>query len=247
LTWVGIVGGALTLFTNLGAVLKLADWARVLVEHWREWTHEFWLWAFGWLGIHVPLQWTPVLSLLLFGSLLTIGQAFQFKRYTKAEPSIDNYDEQRCFKLNFRRLCIHFLVALPAGLILTGVVGITLIYPRGLPTEVAHFMMFLPPLVLILLWSRASLHAALSAGLIFMFFMVIAMVQFNRIDFTYINITPIVVAVVLVWPLPLILLSVAPAKAISRRLIFLALGLLLLIALNELSKLGLDLTAPKAL
>jgi len=40
-------------------------------------------------------------------------------------------------------------------------------------------------------------------------------------------------------------LSVAPAKAISRRLIFLALGLLLLIALNELSKLGLELTAPK--
>jgi TIR domain len=93
LTWVGIVGGALTLFTNLGSVLKLADWARVLVEHWREWTHEFWLWAFGWLGIHVPLQWTPVLSLLLFGSLLTIGQAFQFKRYAKAKPSIDNYHE----------------------------------------------------------------------------------------------------------------------------------------------------------
>ena len=33
LTWVGIVGGALTLFSNLDAVLKLADWARVLVEH----------------------------------------------------------------------------------------------------------------------------------------------------------------------------------------------------------------------
>jgi hypothetical protein len=28
LTWVGIVGGALMLFTNLSAVLKLADWAR---------------------------------------------------------------------------------------------------------------------------------------------------------------------------------------------------------------------------
>jgi hypothetical protein len=52
-------------------------------------------------------------------------------------------------------------------------------------------------------------------------------------------------AAVLIWIFPLILLSVAPAKAISRRLIFLALGLLLLIALNELSKLGLDVTAPK--
>ena len=43
----------------------------------------------------------------------------------------------------------------------------------------------------------------------------------------------------------LILLSVAPAKAISRRLIWLALGLLLLIGLNELSKLGIDVAAPK--
>src|SRR5215475_5280756 len=62
LTWVGIVGGALTLFTNLGAVLKLADWARVLVPHWKEWTHAFWVWVFGWLGIHLPLFSTPVLS-----------------------------------------------------------------------------------------------------------------------------------------------------------------------------------------
>jgi hypothetical protein len=50
---------------------------------------------------------------------------------------------------------------------------------------------------------------------------------------------------VMMLVLPLILLSLAPAKAVTRRLIFLALGLLLLIALNELSKLGLDLTAPK--
>src|SRR5262249_42762575 len=33
LTWVGIVGGALTLFGNLDAVLKLADWARLLVQN----------------------------------------------------------------------------------------------------------------------------------------------------------------------------------------------------------------------
>jgi hypothetical protein len=49
----------------------------------------------------------------------------------------------------------------------------------------------------------------------------------------------------MLWVLTVILLSVAPAKAISRRLLFLAMGLLLLIALNELSKLGLDVTAPK--
>ena len=59
------------------------------------------------------------------------------------------------------------------------------------------------------------------------------------------NMTPVYTAFLMMPVLLLILLSVAPAKAISRRLIFLALGLLLLIALNELSKLGIDLTAPK--
>jgi hypothetical protein len=65
------------------------------------------------------------------------------------------------------------------------------------------------------------------------------------LGYTPTTIDPIITSYVMIPVLLLILLSVAPAKAISRRLIFLALGLLLLIALNELSKLGLDLTAPK--
>ena len=45
-------------------------------------------------------------------------------------------------------------------------------------------------------------------------------------------------AIAMLGVLPLIVLSVAPAKAVSRRVLFLAIGLLLLIALNELSKLA---------
>src|SRR5262249_8722332 len=37
LTWMGIVGGSVTLFTNLRGILSLADWARWLVTHWQEW------------------------------------------------------------------------------------------------------------------------------------------------------------------------------------------------------------------
>src|SRR6516162_9686138 len=110
LTWVGIVGGALTLFTNLGAVLKLADWARVLVDHWREWTHAFWVWTFGWLGIHLPPQWTPILSFLLFGSLLTIGQAVQFKRAVKNQLIEDKY--QGPFHRTALRVGIYTLISM---------------------------------------------------------------------------------------------------------------------------------------
>src|SRR5262245_34151851 len=75
LTWWGIIGGAITLFGAISTTLKVADWARVFVQHWKDWTHALWVWAFGWLGIHLAPEWTPILSFLLFWSLLTIGQA----------------------------------------------------------------------------------------------------------------------------------------------------------------------------
>jgi hypothetical protein len=116
LTWVGIVGGALTLFTNLGAVLKLADWARLLVQGWKTWTHAFWLWAFGWLGIHLDPQWTPFLSFLLFGSLLTIGQAVQFNKATNNTACIDEYRGKSFQLISWRTLLCLVLALIIGGL-----------------------------------------------------------------------------------------------------------------------------------
>jgi hypothetical protein len=42
LTWVGVVGSAITLFANLNGVLNLADWARELATHWHEWNQVIW-------------------------------------------------------------------------------------------------------------------------------------------------------------------------------------------------------------
>ena len=107
LTWWGIIGGAITLFVAISTTLKLADWARVLVRHWKEWTHAFWVWSFSWLGIHLPPEWTPVLSFLLFGSFLTIGQAFQFYRTIKNQSDKDRYESYRTLSIPFLwKMCI---------------------------------------------------------------------------------------------------------------------------------------------
>ena len=109
----------------------------------------------------------------------------------------------------------------------------------ALVTDVA----FLGPQVLIVLFARHKLHAAISVVLLLVFAVTLVIVPTGEeSDFP--------VSVALAWGLtaivlPIIILSVAPAKAVSRRLIFLAIGLVLLLALNELSKLGLDVTAPK--
>jgi FtsH-binding integral membrane protein len=244
LTWFGIVGGALTLFGNLDAVLKLADWARVLVHHWKEWTHAFWVWTFGWVGIHLEPKWVPVLTFLSFGSLLTMGQALQFKRRIKDQANVDK-SQQKSFRLNLWRsfVCV---ISMPASLF------IWVIADNYLPEigEMALLVALIAPLVIIVLLSRERLHAALSVFLTVIFFMIIAMTQFKSMlagagdDISSIS-RAVVITVYLTWLLPVILLSVAPAKAVSRRLLFLAIGLLLLIALNELSKLGLDVIAPK--
>jgi TIR domain len=249
LTWFGIVGGALTLFTNLGAVLKLADWARLLVQHWKEWTHGFWLWAFGWLGIHVPSEWPPVLSFLLFGSLLTIGQAFKLKPRITTEWFITRYQD-RSFE--------PFEAQMTLAIVVMGPAIISLMVLAILSKTVSHvFLVILMiavivyPMLIIVPFANHRLHAAISVGLMLMFYIIIAIVPLGNLGGLGEHITPSdagalgLVMILVAWISPLILLSAAPAKAVSRRLIFLALGLLLLIALNELSKLGLDVTAPK--
>jgi hypothetical protein len=88
-------------------------------------------------------------------------------------------------------------------------------------------------------FARHKLHAAIATFLLGIFWTIITVEWAPTSGEAYF------VSIVAILLFPLVLLSVAPAKAISRRLIFLALGLLLLIGLNELSKLGLDVTAPK--
>jgi hypothetical protein len=265
LTWFGIVGGALTLFTNLSAVLKLADWARVLVQHWKEWIHAFWVWAFGWLGIHVTPEWVPVLTFLSFGLFLIIGQAFKFSQMSRNQPVVAKHDV-KSLQLNSRRalVCLSLIfvslvplfVVVVDFLFLNSQVSILLLGDMPMETQlivlvVSWLVAVIIPQVIIMLFAKHRLHAALSLVLMTIFFNLIIErgQQYTNLPIiTVISnswVVPVMTAYLMAWVLPLILFLVAPAKAVSRRLVFLALGLLLLIALNELSKLGLDVTAPK--
>jgi len=229
LTWWGIIGGAITLFVAISTTLKLADWARALVQHWKEWTHAFWTWAFGWLGIHLPPEWTPVLSFLLFGSLLTIGQALQFSRVSRSQSSIDKYREHS-FKLISRHSAFCLLSI--GAILVIGVLASA--FASASAPILGAVIILIGPQIVIILFAKSKLQVTFSVLLLFIFSSIIAYGPLINIDagpaagYTWILMGSF---------LPLILLSIAPAKAISRRLIFLALGLLLLIALNELSKL----------
>jgi hypothetical protein len=255
LTWWGIIGGAVTLFTAISAMLKLADWARVLVENWKQWTHAFWVWAVGWLGIHLPPEWMPVLSFLFFWSLLTVGQAFRFSQIaSKNQPIVDMYQDKSFWLISWRTFFCLIVMFLATSL-WTGLsypyVGILAMKVHIPPAVVMNpIAMFIPPQVIVVLFARHRLHAAVTTLLLLTFWTILTFNQLIPMNYsgdsgvsgvsglsaTLLSAT--LTAVALISVLPLILLSVAPAKAVSRRLIFLAIGLLLLIALNELSKLS---------
>jgi TIR domain len=251
LTWWGIIGGAITLFVAISTTLKLADWARVLVEHWKEWTHAFWVWAFGWLGIHLPPGSPPILSFLLFGSLLAIGQAVRFNMAIKTQIIGDKY-ESKSFQLISWRIILCLVVTIlfinrwvgPEYVFQTFKFGIRSVGFPGDDNDVAYLFNVMSSSLVLVAFARVRLYAAVAISLMAICWTI---VTYNQLS-TYYLITSKATWAVAFTMLPilsLILLSVAPAKAIARRLIFLALGLLLLIGLNELSKLGLDLAAPK--
>jgi len=184
-----------------------------------------------------------VLSFLLFGSLLTIGQAFKFRKTIKNQMSGDKSQGKSFQLISWRTLfCLAFMLT---GLLLYMayyMLDVASLVSKTTDELIAVSVMFIVPPISIVLFVMHRLHAALSVFLITIFFIIIALAQLFSMgagDAAGLS------ATALASVLPLILLSVAPAKAVSRRLIFLALGLLLLIALNELSKLGLDVTAPK--
>jgi hypothetical protein len=252
LTWFGIVGGALTLFTNFSSFLKLADWARLLVQHWKEWTNAFWVWAFGWLGIHLPPEWTPVLSFLLFAALLTIGQVLRLDN-TIRSPSMTN-EGKRFEDTSFPRLhplelrgpgwLFMFILIILASASGWSLSQVTETLPRISDKPFYSYgtiVIIVLMLGLYLRFARRKLHTAIALFLIVIFWTIIA---FNQLLATP-NSASLAAAFAMIIVLPPLLLSIAPAKAVTRRLIFLGLGLILLIALNELSKLGLDVSAPK--
>jgi hypothetical protein len=42
ISWLGILGGALTIVGNLDGAITQSNWARVLVTHWLAWMTSFW-------------------------------------------------------------------------------------------------------------------------------------------------------------------------------------------------------------
>jgi hypothetical protein len=66
LTWIGIVGSAITVYAGLSVVLDLADWAQELVANWHDWIQ---IMAFS----SMPKEFAPIISFIVFTIILVVG------------------------------------------------------------------------------------------------------------------------------------------------------------------------------
>jgi hypothetical protein len=90
ISWLGILGGALTIVSNLEGVITLSNWARILVSSWTDWMTAAWSWLLAAFGIDAPSAfviawWTVSLFIVAIsiGARLTGGRAGDFRSLFK--------------------------------------------------------------------------------------------------------------------------------------------------------------------
>jgi hypothetical protein len=103
----------------------------------------------------------------------------------------------------------------------------------GFTRAMAALLLGLPLVITVMILTRHKLHAVLISVLVVLFLTIVFSYQLIYV-FEFDDVFVIVfMSIIMLNIQVLILLSAAPAKTISRRLIFLATGLILLIALND--------------
>jgi hypothetical protein len=241
LTWIGIGGSAITLFANLKGILELADWARALVAHWHEWTQTLWQWIFGWIGIKVPKEFVPLISFTVFAALLVAGTNLS----GKGRARLDGVGVGWFFVTSW-------LMPVMMALVMIAIILSHFVLPLSDLPKIDSGLFGYIFLILLVAWPVGTLFSiygkedrlwTATAGLLFcvmgvdLFFVP----YLSILDLEVSNRTLFFLAAFLSLYL-LICMAVimfSPVRQLTRRLAFVALGVLILVGLSEISKLDL--------
>jgi hypothetical protein len=261
LTWIGIVGGAVTIFSNLRGLLSLATWARWLVTHWQDLIQAFWATLFGWVGLRMPPLLIPMLSFAVFVAMIIVGVALRTAGADQSEA------KQARPENRFRRLR-RFLVWSVGYVVFVSVLYLGLVAALryeligdSLANALPAFGV-LAPMIALVLASNEKLQSALMIvivfvllGLVVVFPMIDVLIdatrRMNPQEFAVYASSELFLAMTVLAVIPplyaIAIATLAPVRLVNQRLLFLSLGVIVLIALNGISLLDLHrfLDAPK--
>jgi len=257
LTWIGVVASAITLFANLNGVLQLADWARELATHWHEWTQVFWGIVFGLVKIKVPKEFVPIISFIASVAILVAGVNLSARNIKSEVKSQHSLPMKRKLYLAGGGVLVFLLIA-PLLTLAGIVIGIhTVVFKvveylekaifggnelvLNIWTIVMLLGYLLMPLSYLVYYTETRLWV-IANSLLFLFVSVCLLVlPFNALrgyDETYITIA-IGISMILLQVCWIAVIVFSPIQQLTRRLGFVVLGVLTLVALSEISKLDL--------
>jgi hypothetical protein len=235
LTWGGIIGGAITLFTNLGGILTLTDWAKLLVQRWHELTTAFWVFVFGWMGIEIPRDLVPLLTFVAFTAMLVVG----------TNLSASETDRKSRYQASPRKTIILLIagVLLFLGGLAASTFGYAILQTLipedkyGTAAIVIFLIVWISPLLLLIHFGKGQellffswcLFGIIGGILIFSSFESVA----DALG------TDKFLSIVALPLLQFICVLLTPLHSLLRRLFFLIIGVMILIGLSEVSKLNL--------
>jgi hypothetical protein len=241
LSWFGIAGGALTAFSNLQGVLDLAAWANWLCAAWARAIYFLWTPVSTMLGIRLDSGSTLMISMAVFVSVMAVSSRFNRPKTDSNSLSFI----QRVFNA-------HVLIAI--------VLYCSYVFAVIFALRNEHLIeIFIENQSIILILGHLIYMTSIVIGLknwpfSSAFFVAISMVALSYIFLsgrpsleqipTVSESVSSLVALVFSVLCGLVVVGVADPSRFAKRLIFLWTGLSMLIALNYLSDLGMDISAP---
>jgi hypothetical protein len=238
LTWGGIVGGAVTLFANLRGFFTMADWVRWLLAGWLDWMHAFWALVLGWIGLSAPRDVAPILSFAAFVTMLVIATRLRDRAELAA------FGKDYTLARGLLRLAIWAAIYIVVFICC----GFLTVF-AGTASWVFYFLVFIVGLPALALLSRPRqrLQGLASTAFYLIFSAIIGWVPFVRAADQH-SFAATGLLLLVIPPGAMAIASFVPLRAINKRLLFLFIGLLLLLALNQVSNLHLDqyVVSPKA-
>lgn len=251
LPWLGIVGGSISIFSNLQSVIELAGWARYFVERWHAATGTIWKFAFSWLDVELPDAVVPLLNFTLFLAIVIASVRYWSGPPRNVHSSRKIQTLKKWWQLGtvFSLLLIIFSIySLDRGFperyansgIAIGLIGFMALTAhrawcyRRYDTQEA------------LDWRRsqtADRHYILLVMIALLgIFFAPALMEPRSDDFLAV----MKVSLALLTPLSIGVTLIAPSKQLLQRLVFILCGLAILLGLNQLSRAGVDPSIFKA-
>jgi hypothetical protein len=193
LTWIGIVGSAITIFANLGGVLNLADWARALVYHWHEWNQIIWGLVFGLIKVKVPREVVPIISFTVFTAILVVGVNLSSRATRAVATPTDKTQVKRKVVVFATGVLLYFVILFVVFFLAT--VTIFLIWGLEFDTNpiedsirIVWALVF--PLVYLLFVSKGRLWILMNSLLFFVIGLCLLIVPINEVRFVDWDISP---------------------------------------------------------